>query len=826
MREFKRIAGLAVALLLAVTAAIPSGAQAAPKQEGPVVVGRVSHIEGQLLRYVYEEKDWVPILKDVPFGLEDSLYSDQDAKAEILFPNGTWVRIGGSTQIQAISLDDEVTEIDVASGIARFYNRGSQSVIKATTPFGYVLAPAESMFDLYVGDESVEVIALKGSVEFVHGKNQSRFEVQSGSSSLIADNQTVANGNGMVDADFDEWNSQRDSIWAKRLDVKGDSTRYLPPQLADDAYEFEENGRWERVEYQGEYRNLWRPTTVASDWAPYTSGRWTSYYGDQCWVPYEPFGYTTHHYGSWVFIDSCRCWYWAPPVVQVLTVARPWTVGYGWYPGRVSWIYGADNVGWVPLAPYEPYYATRYWGPASVAVAAMNLATAVVNLTTLHNLDHAVFVGHRDFWGVDNYRGHVVRNINRTTIINNYHASPIVDRRVIRDFDSRRDRFNFVNKDVTFKPHRTVVERIDQNRRLAERQQRLEARTLLRETRNIRQGTLDQSARIERPRATNRLVSPDSVNKPASEVKFQQRVLKQQERQQKAVDQRILRQQQRDEALQKREDQQQQRQQLRDQQQQQKQQQLDERRKQLEERRQQRPDRPDAVQRQQMLEERRQQRQQQLDQRRQPGEEGQQVRPERPDATQRQKMLEERRQQRQQQLEQRRQPGEEGQQVRPERPDATQRQKMLEERQQQRQQQLEQRRQPGEERQQVRPERPDATQRQQMLEERQQQRQQQLEQRRQQREERQQVRPERPDATQRQQMLEQQQQQRQLQRQQQLQERQQQHLEQQQQQRQPQMQERQQQRQQQLQERQQQQPKGKRPQPGEEDQQQTGGRTP
>ncbi len=725
MREFKRIAGLAVALLLAVTAAIPSGAQAAPKQEGPVVVGRVSHIEGQLLRYVYEEKDWVPILKDVPFGLEDSLYSDQDAKAEILFPNSTWVRIGGSTQIQAISLDDEVTEIDVASGMARFYNRGSQSVIKATTPFGYVLSPAESMFDLYVGDESVEVIALKGSVEFVHGKNQSRFEVQSGSPSLIADNQTVANGNGMVDADFDEWNSQRDSVWAKRLDVKGDSTQYLPPQLADDAYEFEENGRWERVEYQGEYRNLWRPTTVASDWAPYTSGRWTSYYGDQCWVPYEPFGYTTHHYGSWVFIDSCRCWYWAPPTVQVVTAPRPWTVGYGWYPGRVSWIYGADNVGWVPLAPYEPYYATHYWGPASVAVAAMNLATAVVNLTTLHNLDHAVFVGHRNFWGVDNYRGHVVRNINRTTIINNYHASPIVDRRVIRDFDSRRDRFNFVNRDVAFKPHRTVVERIDQNRRLAERQQRLEARALLRDTRSIRQGTLDQSARIERPRATNRLVSPDSVNKPASEVKFQQRVLKQQERQQKAVDQRILRQQQREDAIQRREDQQQQRQQLRDPQQQQKQQQLEERRKQLEERRQQqRPERPDAVQRQQLLEERRKQRQQQLEERRQQGEEGQPVRPERPDATQRQKMLEERQQQRQQQLEERRQQREERQQLRPERPDEGQRQKMLEERQQQRQQQLQERQQQRLEQQQQ--------QRQQQMQERQQQRQQQLQERQQQ----------------------------------------------------------------------------------------------
>ena len=37
-------------------------------------------------------------------------------KAEFILPNGTWVRIGGSTQIQIIALKPDVTEVDVASG--------------------------------------------------------------------------------------------------------------------------------------------------------------------------------------------------------------------------------------------------------------------------------------------------------------------------------------------------------------------------------------------------------------------------------------------------------------------------------------------------------------------------------------------------------------------------------------------------------------------------------------------------------------------------------------------------------------------------------------
>jgi len=779
MKPFRRITGLAVVVLMTVMAPFPSGSRAASQKEGPVVVGRVSHIEGELLSYVYEEKDWVPILKDVPFGLEDTLYSDQDARAEIIFPNGTWIRIGGNTQIQAIALDDDVTEIDVASGIARFYNRGSQSVIQATTPFGYVLAPAGTMFDLYVGDESAEVIALKGTVDFVHARNESRYEVQSGSSSLVVDDRAMASGQGLVDAGFDDWNGQRDSLWAKRLEVKGDSTRYLPSQLHDDAYELEENGRWDRVQYEGEYRQLWRPTRVGPEWAPYTNGRWTTYYGDQCWVPAEPFGYTTHHYGSWVFIDSCRCWYWAPPVATPVVAARPWTVGYGWYPGRVSWIYGADNVGWAPLAPYEPYYATRYWGPSSVAVASLGLATAVVNLATLHNLDHAYFVGRRDFWGVDNYHRHGVRNINRTTIINNYYGSHVVDRRVIRDFDSRRDRFNFVNREVRFKPHRTVVERIDRNQRLAARQERIEARTLLKDTRNVRQGSLDRSVKVERPRVTNRLVSADNVNKPASEVKFQQRELKKQERQQRAVEQRVLRQQGQQDRLQQREDRQQQQKDDGLQRREQRQQELQERREGRERVRPEKPSREVLDQRRQEREEKQQQKQQQLDERRQQREEKQQTRPERPDAGQRQQMKEDRQQQ---QLDERRQQREEKQQTRPERPDAGQRQQMKEDRQQQ---QLEERQQ----RQQQEREQQQQLQRQQ----------QQKEGQRQQQQERQQQQQ-----LQRQQQQQERQQQQQMQRQQEIQQRQQQQL---------------QKRQQQQERQQQQQPRDKRRQKIEEEQQ-------
>ena len=74
----------------------------------------------------------------------------------------------------------------------------------------------------------------------------------------------------------------------------------------------DQNGNWMRVPYEGRECWFWRPTTVDAGWAPFTVGRWTEWYGDQTWIPAEPFGYVTHHYGAWVLVGDQ--WYWAPPV--------------------------------------------------------------------------------------------------------------------------------------------------------------------------------------------------------------------------------------------------------------------------------------------------------------------------------------------------------------------------------------------------------------------------------------------------------------------------------------------------------------------------------
>jgi hypothetical protein len=522
MKRTTNVLGLLAYLFLATTAMVqPSYAQDAP----PIEVGRVYHVEGDLLRYVPDEKDWVAVVRDAPFGAEDTLFSGNQGMSELIIPNGSWIRVGNSTQIQFIALDTDLSEIDVASGTARFYNKGSDTVIKATSPFGYVLSYPGTVFDFYVGENSVEVVAVTGKVSFVHSATEAKYDVTAGSPSILADQWQVSSGEGTVDPEWDHWNAVRESFWATKARIRGRSAEYLPPSLRDESYALEENGRWERIPYEGTMRWFWRPTTVAAGWSPFTAGRWTDWYGDQTWIPAEPFGYITHHYGNWVYARNYWCW--APPVVTVRIGLPLLNVGFFWYPGRVAWIHSGVYVGWVPLAPRETYYSHRRWGgPHDVVVTNVNVRQININVRNYAYANRAVVVNQNNFYGVNNYRNVRLTNINPTTIINNYRVAPVVNNTVINNYTTNRQRYNYTNVTVNEKPHNTVVNRIQQNETVIRGARKENAAALEQQAKKIPEGKVNREARIEQPRATNYVVPARDVNRPKSEIELRQREIK------------------------------------------------------------------------------------------------------------------------------------------------------------------------------------------------------------------------------------------------------------------------------------------------------------
>jgi len=516
---------LSVVLLMVIGAqSIGAPANAAESDEG-ILVGRIAHIEGRLLRYVGEEKDWVVTVKDTPFGLEDALYSEDDAKAEFIMPNGTWMRVGGNTQVQLINLDPEATTVDVASGLARLYNKSGDTIIKVTTPFGYVVAPGDTIFDLYVGDESLEVIAVRGNVDFVHDGTGTRYEVKEGSSSLIADTKETALGNGMVDADWDDWNGLRDSVWAQRFASAGNFSDLLPEPIREESYALEENGRWERVFYEGAYRDMWRPTNVDPEWEPFTVGRWSVYYGDNCWIPDEPFGYVTHHYGSWFFVESFQAWYWVPPLIRAGAGVPLFNISFGWYPGRVGWIHSGASVGWVPLHPTEDYYCHSPWGHRTVVVGPPMIAQ--INISRYRYLDHAVIIPQDHLYKGTRYTPYLERNVNRTTLVNNFRPATVINNTVIDSFNADKGRFAQTDVKVVRKPHPAALDRIDTNQKMIRtvgRDNRQDIKQDLKRMNAVAQPA--PKSDVHAPRLTTRLVDVDKVVGPLNEVPVPQKEIK------------------------------------------------------------------------------------------------------------------------------------------------------------------------------------------------------------------------------------------------------------------------------------------------------------
>jgi len=331
------------------------------QQEKAVIVGRINEISsGELQRLVAEEKDWVPIDKDTPFGIGDAIASAPGTKAVATFPNNVIVRIGDNVLMQMLKLDAETVETYLGAGTARFYNLGSATV-KCETPMGYILSGPSSTFDVKVGEDTAEVIAVNGSVGFY--KDNNKYDVIAGQVPILASRDMVTAGTPRSDADWINWNNQQDNLWNTRM-IKGAASRkYLPKSLHQEAASLEENGKWVSAQYEGQNRTFWQPTNVAPGWQPYVNGRWVEYGGDNVWVPNESFGYVTHHYGNWVNINGS--WVWAPPVEHYV-VGSPYLPIYDtWYPGRVAWADYGDYVGWVPLAYSEPYYSPywdRYYG--------------------------------------------------------------------------------------------------------------------------------------------------------------------------------------------------------------------------------------------------------------------------------------------------------------------------------------------------------------------------------------------------------------------------------------------------------------------------------
>jgi hypothetical protein len=317
--------------------------------------GRISLLQGQVLLQTKEEKDWTEASVNFPVMGGDRILTERDGRAEILFMNETYVRIGEASQMEIFDLyfDGRKESLRLFLQEGKIYvrsrqgSRGGESSFTIDLPYGTLSVYGPSKVRIELTSSEARISVFEGSVEF--RRDARPISVAQGKMLILGEDRYTEVGQLYGRDEWDRWNEARDG----ELDRRRYAQSYLPPELEPYGYEMEGNGRWINTP---EYRYVWVPTVVVG-WAPFRQGYWTWRRGIYCWVPYERWGWIPFHYGRWVHIHN-HGWAWVPPAPRVVF----------WNPGAVAWYRGPTTVSWIPLAPGEIYYGYRNYGPHSVVL--------------------------------------------------------------------------------------------------------------------------------------------------------------------------------------------------------------------------------------------------------------------------------------------------------------------------------------------------------------------------------------------------------------------------------------------------------------------------
>jgi hypothetical protein len=325
------------------------GVSAWATDDPPGRVGRVAEISGTGWMRQAQGGEWFALMRNRPFTTGDKLSTERDGQLELQI-GSTTVLMGAQTEVQVSRLDDERVELLVQHGMLAVRLREPEQIRewRLLTPEGFVEPHSTGLFRLDRSERGTVLMVLSGELGF--GSPDSTLTLTRGQR-----------------AEF--WQDSTDKRthyqWVSRPEDSFDRSAQalvaeLPPVLAGTVSpemtgvrDLDRYGRWDT---HPEYGRIWQPATVQPGWAPYRFGHWAwiSPWG-WTWVDDAPWGFAPFHYGRWVLWQGSWCW--APGQY----VARP-----VWAPALVVWaapppppprfvVIGRPAVGWVPLAPRDPY---------------------------------------------------------------------------------------------------------------------------------------------------------------------------------------------------------------------------------------------------------------------------------------------------------------------------------------------------------------------------------------------------------------------------------------------------------------------------------------
>ena len=373
--------GLVLALSLSATVLPRAAAQ---DDDPPARVARLGYIQGSVSFRPAGEDDWVGAVPNRPMTTGDSIWADENSRAEVQLGSAV-IRLAPMSGFSFLNLDDNTIQLQLTSGALNVTVRrlGGDDDFEIDTPnlAFTALQPGHYRFEAS-NDGNYTVISVREGDGEADGGGQS-FPLRGGQRGTFSG---AGNDNDQIYADVEPIYQPDDfDVWSQGRDHRFEyarSAQYLSPDVVgyDD---LDENGDWRD---DPQYGHVWYPH-IEAGWAPYHNGHWAwvAPWG-WTWVDDAAWGYAPFHYGRWVSVGGRWGWIAGPPAVRAV-YAPALVVFVGGGPGGFG-----GNVGWFPLGPREVYVPSYhvsegYMTRVNVSSTTVNVTqvTNVYNTTIIHN---------------------------------------------------------------------------------------------------------------------------------------------------------------------------------------------------------------------------------------------------------------------------------------------------------------------------------------------------------------------------------------------------------------------------------------------------------
>jgi hypothetical protein len=405
--SFRRLLTLSTALGLAlpVFPAI-SFAQDASNATPPSRVGQINSLSGSVSFNGSGSGGWAAAADNYPVAAGDSIYTQDNSRAGIAL-DASQISLASDSELQVTGLDDQNFAATESQGEVALAINDLQpgQTYTISTPRGTVTINQNGQYDILAGDANNPTIVNVFQGEAMVSAPGASLQVTAGQAGVLS-------GSSQTTAQLGQ--AQQDSFTNAVFVQAAPPPSYAPPVVSQmtGVRELSQYGSWSQ---DPQYGAIWYPN-VASGWAPYQDGHW-AYIAPWgwTWVESESWGFAPFHYGRWV--DDQNRWGWVP--------APAYSAGYApsyyqpvYAPAVVSFfgaavgvgitaaLLSSGSVGWVPLAPNEPYYPPYRASPAYIRQ---------INIVNVRNINN-VHVTNNYYYG-NNFSPNQLANHRAATFV-------------------------------------------------------------------------------------------------------------------------------------------------------------------------------------------------------------------------------------------------------------------------------------------------------------------------------------------------------------------------------------------------------------------------